>query len=275
MSGIIMPNTYPQIEVKNEFYSKVEPNPDNTSGPYKVLLLGDAAVGKTSLIKRLITGKFLDKTDSNYIATIGIDYKRKTIRIEENKFVKLQIWDTAGQERFRGLAKNYYRGADAVVLVYDVTQARTFVDVPSWLEELETFSIDERKILQVIVANKVDLASERQVSTLCGQALADKFKLDYIETSARSGFNVDLVFHLLAHSLALAHLNSKSAIQKIQEQMASTPKPKTEAKLRDFKRQRKRRNEESFRIEQQHSRSLDYTTVEERRQEEEGNCCVA
>ena len=155
MSGIILPNTYPQIEVKNEFYSEVEPNADNTSGPFKVLLLGDAAVGKTSLIKRLITGKFLDKTDSNYIATIGIDYKRKTIRIEENKFVKLQIWDTAGQERFRGLAKNYYRGADAVVLVYDVTQARTFVDVPSWLEELETFSLDERKILQVIVANKV------------------------------------------------------------------------------------------------------------------------
>ena len=119
------------------------------------------------------------------------------------------------------------------------------------------------------------MASERQVSTLCGQALADKFKLDYIETSARSGFNVDLVFHLLAQSLALAHLNSKSAIQKIQEQMASTPKPKTEAKLRDFKRQRKRRNEESFRLEQQHSRSLDYTTVEERRQDEEGNCCVA
>ena len=81
--------------------------------------------------------------------------------------------------------------------------------------ELETFSLDERKILQVIVANKVDLASERQVSTLCGQALADKFKLDYIETSARSGFNVDLVFHLLAQSLALAHLNQKSAIQLI------------------------------------------------------------
>ena len=67
----------------------------------------------------------------------------------------MQIWDTAGQERFRGLAKNYYRGADAVVLVYDVTQARTFVDVPSWLEELESFSLDERNILQVIVANKV------------------------------------------------------------------------------------------------------------------------
>ena len=72
-----------------------------------------------------------------------------------NRFVKLQIWDTAGQERFRGLAKNYYRGADAVVLVYDVTCASSFIDVPSWLEELENFSVDERSILQIIVANKV------------------------------------------------------------------------------------------------------------------------
>ena len=206
----------------------------------------------------------------------------------------MQIWDTAGQERFRGLAKNYYRGADAVVLVYDVTQARTFVDVPSWLEELESFSLDERNILQVIVANKVsfqkyfyaiflliscqiDLASERQVSTMCGQALADKFKLDYIETSARSGFNVDVVFRILAQSLSLAHLNQKSGMQKAQE-IASNPESmaKSEAKLRNFKRQRRnqRLNSESFRLRNSH-RSLDYTTVEERQENEEGNCCVA
>lgn len=69
--------------------------------------------------------------------------------------MKLQIWDTAGQERFRGLAKNYYRGADAVMLVYDVTVARSFVDLPGWLEELQNFSLDERDILQLVVANKV------------------------------------------------------------------------------------------------------------------------
>ena len=162
--------------------------------------------------------------------------------------------------------------------------------MPSWLEELESFSLDERNILQVIVANKVsfqkyfyaiflliscqiDLASERQVSTMCGQALADKFKLDYIETSARSGFNVDVVFRILAHSLSLAHLNQKSAMQKAQE-IVSNQARSTEAKLRDFKRQRRsqRLNSESFRI--RNSRSLDYTIAEER-QEDEGNCCVA
>ena len=111
---------------------------------------------------------------------------------------------------------------------------------------------------------------------MCGQALADKFKLDYIETSARSGFNVDVVFRMLAHSLSLAHLNQKSAMQKVQEivsnQALSTSQ--TEAKLRDFKRQRRsqRLNSESFRI--RNSRSLDYTIAEER-QEDEGNCCVA
>ena len=111
---------------------------------------------------------------------------------------------------------------------------------------------------------------------MCGQALADKFKLDYIETSARSGFNVDVVFRILAQSLSLAHLNQKSA--KAQE---IVPNPeslaKREAKLRNFKRQRRnqRLNSESFRLRNSH-RSLDYTTVEERQENnEEGNCCVA
>lgn len=108
---------------------------------------------------------------------------------------------------------------------------------------------------------------------MCGQALADKFKLDYIETSARSGFNVDVVFRILAHSLSLAHLNQKSAMQKAQG-IVSNQARSTEAKLRDFKRQRRsqRLNSESFRL--RNSRSLDYTIAEER-QEDEGNCCVA
>ena len=112
---------------------------------------------------------------------------------------------------------------------------------------------------------------------MCGQALADKFKLDYIETSARSGFNVDVVFRILAQSLSLAHLNQKSAMQKAQE---IVPNPeslaKREEKLRNFKRQRRnqRLNSESFRLRNSH-RSLDYTTVEERQENEEGNCCVA
>ena len=112
---------------------------------------------------------------------------------------------------------------------------------------------------------------------MCGQALADKFKLDYIETSARSGFNVDVVFRILAQSLSLAHLNQKSGMQKAQE---IVPNPeslaKREAKLRNFKRQRRnqRLNSESFRLRNSH-RSLDYTTVEERQENEEGNCCVA
>ena len=126
-----------------------------------------------------------------------------------------------------------------------------------------------------MISCQIDLASERQVSTMCGQALADKFKLDYIETSARSGFNVDVVFRILAQSLSLAHLNQKSA--KAQE---IVPNPeslaKREAKLRNFKRQRRnqRLNSESFRLRNSH-RSLDYTTVEERQENEEGNCCVA
>ena len=84
MSGIIEPvRIEPQIGIQKEFFKKIEPSPENSVGPYKVLLLGDAAVGKTSLIKRLITGKFLDKTDSNYVATIGIDYKRKVKKLEK------------------------------------------------------------------------------------------------------------------------------------------------------------------------------------------------
>ena len=106
MSGDITPFfslSNPQVDIK---IAKNDIPDEFCSGPFKVLLLGDAAVGKTSLIRRLMSGKFED----NYMATIGIDYKRKLIQLSENRFVKLQIWDTAGQERFRGLAKNYYRG---------------------------------------------------------------------------------------------------------------------------------------------------------------------
>ncbi len=86
-----------------------------------------------------------------------------------------------------------------------------------WLEELALYCIDERDIIQVIVANKIDLETKRQVSTMCGQALADKFKLDYIETSAKNGANVELIFNLLAESLDLAHkTNEKTAAQKAQ-----------------------------------------------------------
>ena len=113
----------------------------------------------------------------------------------------------------------------------------------------------------------MDLASQRQVNTVCGQALADKYKLDYIETSARSGFNVELVFQILAESLWLAHQNQKCATEKAQEEVAS--KPKSEAKLRDYRRFRRRHSptpSQSFRL--QESRSLDYT------REENANCCA-
>ena len=118
------------------------------------------------------------------------------------------------------------------------------------------------------------MASQRQVNKVCGQALADKYKLDYLETSARSGFNIELVFQILAESLWLAHKNQKCAAQKAQE-IASKSKPvaKSEAKLRDYRRFQRRHTptpSKSFRLQQ--TRSLDYTTEENIH--EHTNCCA-
>ncbi|KAM7539041.1 hypothetical protein Aperf_G00000049123 [Anoplocephala perfoliata] len=162
---------------------------------FKILLLGDAFVGKTSLLIR-----FKDKTflKGSYISTVGIDYKTKLVNCD-GKLVKLQLWDTAGQERFRSITKSYYRDADAVVLVYDVTKQETFVNIKSWLNDLSSHAPSSTVV--AIVGNKTDDSGKRTVKIQEGSSLAAENGALFLETSAKFGTNVDSVFLSITRNL--------------------------------------------------------------------------
>ncbi|KAL6649372.1 hypothetical protein ACP70R_013596 [Stipagrostis hirtigluma subsp. patula] len=161
---------------------------------YKLVFLGDQAVGKTAIITRFMYDKF----DATYQATIGIDFLSKTMYLED-RTVRLQLWDTAGQERFRSLIPSYIRDSSVAVIVYDVTDRQSFLSTSKWIEEVNTQRGGD--VLIVLVGNKTDLVDKRQVSSDEGEAKAHEHGVMFIETSAKAGFNIKPLFRKIASSL--------------------------------------------------------------------------
>eukprot|EP00898_Chlorokybus_atmophyticus_P007239 jgi/Chlat1/7516/Chrsp61S07008 len=161
----------------------------------KLLLIGDSGVGKSCLLLRFSDDSFT----TNFITTIGIDFKIRTVDLD-GKRVKLQIWDTAGQERFRTITTAYYRGAMGILLVYDVTDEGSFNNIRNWIRNIEQHASDG--VVKVLVGNKCDMdESKRAVPTARGQALADEFGIPFFETSAKSGLNVEQAFFNIARTI--------------------------------------------------------------------------
>ncbi|WIA10670.1 hypothetical protein OEZ85_010850 [Tetradesmus obliquus] len=165
---------------------------DNYDHLFKVLLVGDSAVGKSCLLMRFTADRFDEVTTS----TIGVDFRVKYLDVE-GKRIKLAVWDTAGQERFRTLTSSYYRGAQGIIFVYDVTRGETFSDLESiWMKEVDIYSNVEAAV-KMVVANKVDLESERQVSKQQGIDFARNMGCLYVETSAKTNVAVQQAFEEL------------------------------------------------------------------------------
>uniref|UniRef100_A0A6A7FYZ6 Ras-related protein Rab-37-like isoform X2 n=2 Tax=Hirondellea gigas TaxID=1518452 RepID=A0A6A7FYZ6_9CRUS len=163
---------------------------------FKVMLLGDTAVGKTCFVTKFRDGIFLSGT---FIATIGIDYRNKTLELDGGR-VHLQIWDTAGQERFRCLTRSYYRDAQAMLLFYDIQSRSSFNSIRGWLSEVRQLA--KKDIVVILIGNKCDLPKEkRAVSKEEGQALGVELELPFLEASAKSGINVELTFTAAAMQL--------------------------------------------------------------------------
>ena len=157
---------------------------------FKVLLLGNSDVGKSSLLIR-----YVDQTWTEaFVPTIGVDFKVKTLEIE-NKKVKMQIWDTAGQERFRNVISSYFRGSHGLFLIYDITNKESFKNLENWLIEIEKNASEN--VLKVLIGNKNDLEEERQISYDEGKMFADRNGLEFIETSAKTNNNVTQAFEIL------------------------------------------------------------------------------
>eukprot|EP01084_Bolivina_argentea_P216106 367132_1 len=153
----------------------------------KLLMIGDSGVGKSCLVLRFSNNQFT----SSFITTIGIDFKIKTIEID-GKRVKIQLWDTAGQERFRTITNAYYRGADGVLLVYDVTDEHSFMNIRTWMNNIEQHASES--ISKVIMGNKCDMINDRVISADRGRDLASEYNVSFYETSAKTDINVQKVF---------------------------------------------------------------------------------
>jgi len=190
------------VTKKDLSYSKVDP--DVT---YKVLILGDSSVGKTSLLNALTyiqSGKeqgfeswSSEFTSQSLLPTIGIDFRKVTFLID-NARVQLQIWDTAGQERFRSINKFHYRDAMGILLVYDVTDKESFSNIQSWLDGIDLTEASQTAEDIIIVGNKRDLDSKREVTKEDRKRLKDKTFYPVFEVSAKSGDNVEWIFSQLA-----------------------------------------------------------------------------
>ncbi|KAI8488962.1 Ras- protein Rab-30 [Branchiostoma belcheri] len=200
---------------------------------FKIVLIGNAGVGKTCLVRRFTQGLF----PPGQGATIGVDFMIKTVDVDGDKVKEqslssysqsspqtvnrctrqdakdydddqwtnpllyncLQIWDTAGQERFRSITQSYYRSAHALILVYDVTSRETFDCLPEWLKEIEQYA--NQQVITVLVGNKIDLTSQREVPPETGLQFAQANNMAFLEASAKEAENVETVFMDLAREL--------------------------------------------------------------------------
>jgi len=163
----------------------------------KLLLIGDSSVGKSCLLLRYYDNSFTN----NFITTIGIDFKVRTVTLlnkkGEEKTLRLQIWDTAGQERFKTITTAYYRGAQGIFLIYDVTSPSSFENVTSWLTQITRHASSACK--RVLVANKCDNPPDAwKISHEQGVAMAKNHNLPYFETSAKTGAQVNETFDKMA-----------------------------------------------------------------------------
>ena len=167
------------------------------------MLLGDSGVGKSCIIIRYIENNF----SNNLMNSIGVDFKLKNIEID-SKNIKLQIWDTAGQERFKTITTSYYKGAHAILVVFDITDRDSFDHIRNWMVDIDKFA--KEGVLRILVGNKCDLSHERKVTTEEAKGIANKYGIKYIETSAKDTINIDDLFVSTAKYLLSKQIGGSS-----------------------------------------------------------------
>ena len=175
-------------------YDEEESTANQYDQKIKIMIIGESLVGKTALITKYTKNIF----GGTYLMTVCIDFQDKFININGKK-IRIEIWDTAGQERFRNIAKNYFQSSDGFLLVYDITKKSSFEKLDFWNEQINLNAPKNTKY--ILIGNKKDLNNEREVSKEDGDNFANKNNIQFYETSAKDGTNVNYVFELLAKEI--------------------------------------------------------------------------
>ena len=183
---------------------------------FKYLVIGNSGIGKSCLLIRFTDDTFSD----SYVTTIGVDFKIKTLDID-GKSCKLQIWDTAGQERFRNIISSYYRGAQGIMLVYDITDLESFQNLNSWLIEIEKNA--SKNVYKILVGNKCDMENERKVTVEQGKDFAAQYGMKFFETSAKNSTNVNEAFITMTQEI-MKNANKKTTPAK-KDNVVVSPSP--------------------------------------------------
>jgi Ras-related protein Rab-1A len=174
---------------------------------FKLLLIGNSSVGKTSILLRYVDDAF----NTDFQTTIGVDFKLAELT-RQDKLIKLQLWDTAGQDRFRNIVASYYRGANGIILVYDITNAESFHNIPKWMEESSSYLT--QSVPKLLIGNKADLSSQRQVATADAQEFATQHGMLFLETSAKTNKNIKAAFETMADSMLELAGSAQPALKK-------------------------------------------------------------
>jgi small GTP-binding protein len=157
----------------------------------RLLMIGDSSVGKTSILTKYVTDEF----NPQFQTTIGVDFQIKHIKAN-NKTIKLQLWDTAGQEKFKAVITSYFRNTHGALVVYDVTNKESFINIKKWIEDINKYCSKDVNIF--LIANKIDIERWRVITTEEGRALAKKYNILYFECSAKSGQNIENIYNNVA-----------------------------------------------------------------------------
>ena len=169
-------------------------NPSDYQYIFKLILIGNSGVGKSSIIQRYMKNTF----EESYKCTIGVDFLMKTLNLK-GKTVKLQLWDTAGQEKYKSMVASYYRGANVALVVFDITNHASFDSLPVWIENYYKNGPEEKNI--ILIGNKKDMEESRQVTRQEAEIFSETNNMMYFETSAKEGDNIEYIFTYAAEKL--------------------------------------------------------------------------
>ena len=201
--------------------SQIEEDESTTSYDEKIklMVIGETRVGKTALIKKYTKNDF----GGVYLTTVGIDFQEKIINVED-KSIKLQIWDTAGEERFRNIAKNYFHTSDGFLIVYDISCRDSFEKLSFWLEQIRLNAPEHTKC--IVAGNKCDLEEKREVNKNEGEDFSKENNINFFETSAKEGTNVNEIFQVLSNEIIKEIQKNGEKNQRTSQVLKKGTKPK-------------------------------------------------